>query len=385
MKEKTFHKIWEQQYICFDKLQLQSGEPLRIIDSGTYNTGDGPDFLNARIVINNIMLVGDIELHINSEDWYKHGHHQDPSYNGVILHVVLETPEEKPVYRKDGTLIPELALSDAIPLEIQPFLHTHSQKLACEQHIHLLDDSLLENHLRDMHLAYFDYSVDKLLSSYPYHLSVDEAWLYLITLATFRVGGFHKNVNAMERLHHILWAKYLDSGQWPCVEDALEISGLSSESSQMNRKEWDYSGCRPANQPPKRIAQSIHLVEVITNMGWREFLHESTASIPKILYAQLSTKQRFGATRWQQWIYQAFVPSVYILGSLSGKHALHVESRGLWQAMNRKIDGNITEYFEASGWPKTALKQQGHIHLYKRYCKPQACMDCKIFKSVISA
>jgi hypothetical protein len=33
--------------------------------------------------------AGDVELRLVAPDWYRHRHHEDPAYNGVLLHVVL--------------------------------------------------------------------------------------------------------------------------------------------------------------------------------------------------------------------------------------------------------------------------------------------------------
>ncbi len=72
-------------------LITEAGERLRLVFAGTWNHGPGPDFERARLLgLDGRMLRGDVEIHRRPEDWRHHGHHRDPAYAGVLLHVVEE-------------------------------------------------------------------------------------------------------------------------------------------------------------------------------------------------------------------------------------------------------------------------------------------------------
>jgi hypothetical protein len=90
MNERLLQFIWQFQY--FNKAELLSfeGENIQVIHPGILNKNQGPDFTDARIRIGNTLLAGNIELHIKTSDWEKHGHQQDPLYQNIILHVVWE-------------------------------------------------------------------------------------------------------------------------------------------------------------------------------------------------------------------------------------------------------------------------------------------------------
>jgi len=88
MTERLLQFIWQFQYFNRHDLIVNDGAVLQILHPGKYNTNQGPDFLEASIKIDNTTLVGNIELHINTSDWHKHGHHTDRNYKNVILHVV---------------------------------------------------------------------------------------------------------------------------------------------------------------------------------------------------------------------------------------------------------------------------------------------------------
>ena len=63
-------------------------------------------------------LVGDVEFHVRASDWFAHQHHTDARYNRVVLHVVLLCDDERPIRRRDGSLIPTCSLND-----LPPFFH----------------------------------------------------------------------------------------------------------------------------------------------------------------------------------------------------------------------------------------------------------------------
>lgn len=69
-------------------MQTTSGRRLQILSPGKLNKLEGPDFKNVAILLDGFVIVGDAEFHINSEDWIKHKHYNDPKYSNVILHIV---------------------------------------------------------------------------------------------------------------------------------------------------------------------------------------------------------------------------------------------------------------------------------------------------------
>jgi hypothetical protein len=65
-----------------------SGKNIQILSIGELNTHDGPDFKNAAVMLEGNIAVGDIEYHINENDWYNHSHDTDDNFKNVILHIV---------------------------------------------------------------------------------------------------------------------------------------------------------------------------------------------------------------------------------------------------------------------------------------------------------
>ncbi|KMQ68079.1 hypothetical protein ACM39_09475 [Chryseobacterium sp. FH2] len=90
MTEKLLQYLWNfKVFKHFDFKDIE-GNSVEILNSGTWNTDAGPDFLAAKIKINNIIFAGNIELHVKSSDWIFHNHSQNPNYQNIILHAVFQ-------------------------------------------------------------------------------------------------------------------------------------------------------------------------------------------------------------------------------------------------------------------------------------------------------
>ena len=106
--EQLLHYVWKHKLLPLKPLRTTDGQPLEIIDPGLHNPDAGPDFFNAKIKLNGVLWVGNVEIHVKTSDWYHHHHDQDRSYDTVILHVASDIDSQ--VYRSNGEVIPQLEL-----------------------------------------------------------------------------------------------------------------------------------------------------------------------------------------------------------------------------------------------------------------------------------
>ncbi|WP_106918121.1 DUF2851 family protein [Chryseobacterium aurantiacum] len=90
MTEKLLQYLWNYKIFKYFDFKDIEGNSVEIIQFGKWNKDAGPDFLDAKIKINSLVLAGNIELHVRSSDWIFHNHSQDPNYQNIILHVVFE-------------------------------------------------------------------------------------------------------------------------------------------------------------------------------------------------------------------------------------------------------------------------------------------------------
>ncbi|CAN5341547.1 hypothetical protein BH09SUM1_BH09SUM1_22940 [soil metagenome] len=118
--ERLVQAIWSDQMLAGDRLATASGKTLEIIEPGRWNTARGPDFLDARIRLAGEIVTGDVEIHVESADWRRHGHHQDFEYNRVILHVALRAHDDRPYEEKqNGERLERLVLGEFLEPDLE--------------------------------------------------------------------------------------------------------------------------------------------------------------------------------------------------------------------------------------------------------------------------
>lgn len=111
INERFLRHIWSRQYLRGTELSTTDGHRVEVIEPGEFNTAGGADFSSAAVRIGGTVYRGDVEIHRTVAEWMRHGHQNDPRYNTVILHVVLESGNHAPETRtQSGRTIPLLVL-----------------------------------------------------------------------------------------------------------------------------------------------------------------------------------------------------------------------------------------------------------------------------------
>ena len=116
--ELTLAKVWQAQWFVPGPWRTADGRTLTVRYRGRWSAGFGPDFADARIMLDGREVTGAIEIHRRAADWRSHGHHLDPAYNAVALHVVLDD-DGTPCRTRDGRTVPTLVLA---PLLAAPLI-----------------------------------------------------------------------------------------------------------------------------------------------------------------------------------------------------------------------------------------------------------------------
>ena len=73
MQEDFLYYLWKQGKFDQELLSTTNGERVKIIHPGYRNDDSGPDFFNARIRIGDFLWAGNVEIHVRSSDWFRHG------------------------------------------------------------------------------------------------------------------------------------------------------------------------------------------------------------------------------------------------------------------------------------------------------------------------
>ena len=64
--EELIHYAWKHKMFPLSALKTHQGQALEVIDVGLHNRHAGPDFFNAKVKIDGVLWVGNVELHVKS-------------------------------------------------------------------------------------------------------------------------------------------------------------------------------------------------------------------------------------------------------------------------------------------------------------------------------
>ena len=87
--EARVQQMWHEQRFFDTNMASIDRRAIRVLKPGIWNHNEGPDFMHAEIEIDGKLQVGDVEIHVQSSEWYAHKHHLNSRYNRVIVHAVF--------------------------------------------------------------------------------------------------------------------------------------------------------------------------------------------------------------------------------------------------------------------------------------------------------
>ena len=112
LPERLLARLWQQQAARQREFRTDAGRRVRVLYPGRPGTAAGPDFRDALLEVEGLGLVrGDVELHRRQNDWYAHGHDDDPNYNGVVLHAALQLSPDAATRLPNGKPAPTISLA----------------------------------------------------------------------------------------------------------------------------------------------------------------------------------------------------------------------------------------------------------------------------------
>ena len=142
MREELLTYLWKTQKFNRSSLKTTNGDTVVIVKPGQENAHAGPDFFNAHIQIGKTLWVGNVELHVQSSDWFRHNHQTDKNYDNVVLHVVWNN--DFPVFDVSQQPIPTLSLKDYAPKNVvekyKSWLSQNNKWILCADDLHTLPD-----------------------------------------------------------------------------------------------------------------------------------------------------------------------------------------------------------------------------------------------------
>lgn len=263
--EMLIQKIWWRGDFRKEGLQTLDGRPVKIVYPGRWNRQGGPDFLEAELEIGEQRRIGDVELHFYRGDWEAHGHDQNPSFVGVVLHVVVFDPRGRgrPVRRIDGVEPAECILAPLLPLDLEAYaqadvLRQLEGRDVLELAAPLLELSLEERraHLREEARSRWNEKVARMRARIR-----EVGWRAALHNEALMTLGYSKNRRGMHAV-----AQRLPLESWAQDPNIVQKARAIKEAS------WTMAGVRPANYPVVRLAQYARWVRFAPN--WPDLLRD---------------------------------------------------------------------------------------------------------------
>ena len=340
-REGFLYQIWVER--SFNRpLRTVDGQDVRIVEKGIRNYDAGPDFLNVLINLNGETVRGDIEIHPIAGDWYAHGHHTDPRYNNVILHVVtMACPSSFQTRRQDGRLVPSLNLDDylektAEELELENE-NVEDDPIQLNDHcaLRLEDDLTKQRVLEWASMQRLEIKIERFVEKRS-----TESWDQILYGAIYQAFGYSKNkvpfgnladLLPVEKLWNLLWNDPPNIAQRKCdaylfgtagllpSQTNIDLNSFSADDRSyvvdletfwqefphknkikpLKTESWLFFRLRPQNFPTRRLAAASIFVLRFLNEGFVgsfEKLIKNCNQNPKLATQELVNSLKVEAT-----------------------------------------------------------------------------------------
>ncbi|HEX2922080.1 MAG TPA: DUF2851 family protein [Bacteroidales bacterium] len=425
MKEEFLHYLWKYKLYDSTSLKDNEGNIINVIHPGDYNHDSGPDFFNARILIGKTVWAGNVEIHTDASQFMLHGHHEDPAYNNVILHVVLKN--DKKVYnsRGDEVLTVEIDYPPSI-YDSYLTLVNNSYIIACQDNLSDIDQFHINQWIHSLSIERLE---NKTTSVIDILNETGNDWDEVLYRMICRYFGFRLNSEPFEMLSrslpfriirkhsdYILQIEALLFGSAGMLEEGLfreavkdkyyldlarEFRALSSKYNinKLHGYIWKFSRLRPVNFPTIRISQLAHILSVAGGLFSHVIEAETTQQLRQLLEVSASeywhdhyvfgkkSRKISGKTGVQATdllIINSIIPVLFVYGRLRNRQDICERAVILLESIATEENKIIREWKTAGINARSAFESQALIQLRNEYCRRRRCIDCRIGCMIIS-
>ena len=401
--ERALSTLWRRSPSLPDGLTTQDGRRLRVLYAGRPNPREGPDFLDARLAAGSgEVITGDVELHVRAPDWYGHGHHLDPNYNGVVLHVVL-TPRGRRDTRQQSGLSAPVASIGPLVGELE---RARPETEPPAGGLQGLDDDVLAEALdsagdarfaartRGMRLELTRTPPDEVA-----HRAIMEGLGYASNRRPFRELGVRVPFAAAAGLREEPPATRLAALRALLIGTAgfLDHAEVSHESRTLRRlyramsrtarsgrgpmrsSQWRTFRVRPSNHPVRRILGGSHLMDRYSLSGLSRGLQEDVRALEgRRLRERLEAGPFVGAGRAGDLTVNAVLPFVRAMAEERGDRDLAARCVETYRDFPGLAANELTREMASllggervSALARGARRQQGLVHMYRQMRRGQ--------------
>lgn len=416
MNEKLLQYIWQFQYFNLNELTSEDGEPVIIINAGKINSNQGPDFLDAKIKIDNTIWIGNIELHVKNSDWNIHQHGNDPNYKNIILHVVWQV--DIVLDAPFPVLELQSKVSKLLLKKYQELMQPHGF-IPCENMFPDTDDLVWAHWKERLLIERLQHKATTILSCLAENNNHWEETFWWMIAKNF---GTKINSEAFEQIARSVSITILakHKNQIHQIEAmllgqaGLLTGDFKDDYCKLLQKEYQflknkyrlqpikvqvhYLRMRPSNFPSLRLARLAMLVHNSIHLFSKIISTEKVSSIKKMLeitandywhYHYLPDEpsnfleKKLGIQMQDNIIINTIVPFLFAYGYQLKDTGF--TSRAInWLETIAAEKNSICKGFEALGiQQKSAFDTQALIQLKNNYCNKKHCLDCAIGNKIL--
>ncbi len=411
--EQLLHYAWKYR-LYQSNLKTSDGLQVEVIDVGLPNANAGPDFFNAKVKIGEEIWAGNIEIHSYSDDWYKHNHQVDKSYNSVILHVVEKIG--KPVYNEAGQLVSqcELRIPEKLKMNYDYLLSADIPLPCCnfiaalpKIHVQAMIETLLVERLERKSKDVF-----RLLDHF------ENSWNDVFYTILSRNFGFGLNSDPFERLalsmplsillkhsDQLFQLEALLFGQAGMLDDETgdEYYLQLKQEYQFLRAKYNLKPLdsflfkkmrvRPTGSPYLRIAQLAKLCQSIPGLfsmiletddvgKIRLHFHVNASEYWQTHYSfKDSSPQKskyLGDASLDIVLINTIAPILFAYGLKTGSEGYMNKATSFLEVLRPESNSIVSQFSQAGIVPKSAYETQALIQLKREYCEKRKCLFCRV-------
>ncbi len=412
------HYLWKFRLVS--NLSTITGEPIEVIHPGMNNADAGPDFFNAKIKIGNTLWAGNVEIHLRTSDFKKHGHQHDKNYSNLILHVVYENDVEN----ENSVPVTELKGKFSLSLLNNYLQLTDSKEsIPCFSQIKYVKPLSISTWLERMLAERLEEKTEVIRKLLNENKNNWEETFYRLLAINF---GFKLNALPFEMLARLTPLKVLARHKNNLLQLEAVLfgqAGLLPEKPKddfhasllreyhliknkfnlkpMDGSIWKFAKTRPSNFPTIRISQfaaliyqSSHLFskiietsdakKLITYLGceasfyWKEHFHFGKRS-------KSVSKKNLGRSGIENILINTVAPMLFLYGRERNEERFKDRAVSLLQFLPSEKNHVITQWNNCGVKSANAADSQALLQLKKYYCSKLKCLSCSIGNSILNS
>lgn len=412
--ESLLHYAWKHKLYNPNDYLVDNKTVCEIIDLGLHNTNAGPDFFNAKVRIGDKVWAGNIEIHTNSSDWYKHKHDKDKAYDSVVLHVV-EFVDASEIVDSTGRIIPQWQIN--IPPKVKDnyqYLLSNEREIPCIDRISDINSLYLSDWVSALLTERLERKVNGILDLLT---RFNNDWNEVLYVTLSRNFGFGVNNDAFERLATSLplrvIAKHSDSSfqvEALFLGQAGLLDSSSDDYQSQLKKEYDFLRnkyelqtlqphlfrnlrVRPNNFPLIKIVQLAELIRKTKHLFSSIINIREIEKYPLIFQGNVSDywqshsqfgqegrkrERRLSLSSIHILLINTVVPILYAYGNKNNDDSYNERAILLLESLPPESNFIITQFSRMGIHCESAGDSQALIQLKREYCECKKCIYCRI-------